>query len=235
MTWTNLGHKLSSGANGVTTTGFDSRGTGGRKKVAVVGISWYTPTATPPTFTDSNGNVWKKAITNPLAGSFVSAQAWYCLNPTLSVSHTVTTVGTAVYNAVVFAVFETDETLSVALDGAPTSNAESNANVNVKPGAITPSRANTLLWAFAGHAGQTSQALSVLTMLDSIDVSGGVNEGAAHGWINAAASSQDPQFSWTTNVVNDHNAIMIAIKAHQTLSWAVDDLNSGEVVPLDIT
>ncbi len=231
MTWTSTGSTLASGANGVTTSSFDSRPTGSNKQAAYVAISSYV-LGPDPTFVDSQSNSWTQ-IGTTLSQSVVQVKIFRCISFIPSATHTVTTSGTAIFHSVAFAVFETDEAGGIAVDGTFTSASEDNSNLNIKPGAKTPSRANTLLYSFAGHGGTGSQTLSVLTKLASADYTAGSFVGACHGWENAPASSQDPQFAWATNTVTNHIAFMDGIKSGQVFPWAINDIANLTIVPFD--
>lgn len=237
MTWTRVGGTSVNGANGGTASTFDSRGTGGRKKVGYVTLSYYTlgPTAT---FTDSKNNTWTQVNTT-LIQAVCTVKVFRCIGISTDAAHTITTSGTGIFHAGFFDVFETDVTGSLAVDGTPTHNSEANTNLTVKPGAITPSQANSLLYTGACLGGHGSIALSVLTKAQSIDYSGGTTVGGGTGWLNAPASSNDPQWSWATNDLDgdslgEHQAIMDCIKDGVALPWAVTDIPAGTIVPMDM-
>jgi hypothetical protein len=236
VTWTpGYAHAVVGGATNPTTGAVDSRGTTGRKKVMHVGVSWYTPSGAP-TISDSAGNAFNDPVCSVQTQASVSFRMWRVLNPTTSATHTVTATGTSIFAGLAVVFSETDTAGSIGVDtGKPTVNTESNANVNVKPGTTTPSVANTLLVAMAGHGGITNQACSVLTLIDALDETGGTNFSiASSGKFLAVAAAQDPQFSWTTNLNNDHSAAMDVIKEGISTPIAITtSFTSAEIIPVD--
>lgn len=238
MTWTNTGHTSASGVNNVTTTTYDTRPTvAGRPQVAYIGISWYAGAGTPPgTPTDSHSNTWTQVLSDQ-AQTVVSARLYRCLNPTVGATHTVTSNASTAYQTVTFDVFECSETGVISVDGTSLSNTASDSNTNTQPGSKTASRANTLAFVFAGIGGSGSITSTTnwsgSTTLDAVDYSGGANIGAATAFKNVSTSSESPRIDWTTNVINDRGSFFEMVKGSPGGTWAVTDLVSHEVVPVD--
>lgn len=235
MTWTKLNSTSSSGTNTFTTTAKDSRVTvAGRKHAMQVDLAWFT-TGPTPTLSDSAGNSFIGVFAADVPGTVVSYRKFRCLNYTSSATHTITVTGTGIFAAAAVSWYETDAAGAIAVDtGKPTNNAESNSNVNVKPGTTTPT-GNALVVAGAGHGGALGQACTVLTLIESVDYSGGVNVAIAQAWANRGASATDPQFSWTANTVGEHSASMdVILDGQATPSLALTEFTANEVIPVDI-
>ena len=184
-------------SGGGTTTAIDTSASG--CKLIVVGIAYYS-TGTP-TLSDSAGNTYTALTLR--AGANYRARLYYCINPTLSASHTWTVGGGTTYP-----VMEV-----VGFDDTVTYEAESGAADQVstlQPGSLTPSVNGAVIVAIAsGSWGSAASINSGFTLLGGVGTTGQQVAGGGAFLIQTTAAAINP--SWTGVGVNADNANAMAV------------------------
>lgn len=184
------------GTTAVTTDALDATGA----TILVACVAWYNPGSITTTVTDSLGNTWTPLT--QISASSGRLQLWYCLNPTVGASQTVTaTWSTSGAYGV----------LSLVAYGGATAyhqgqvNASSLAGItSLAAGSVTPDKPGSLIVSSVALLGSSPQGATAtndagLTSFGANFV-GGTNIGAttAHGLVS---SSTTVTHSWTNSSV----------------------------------
>lgn len=179
--------KAGTSANTNTTTNINTT----NAKLIVVACGSYTPGGIP-TLSDSQGNTW--TLDNSYADSQDLLRFFYCINPSISVSHNFTYAGTGCFPCLSVLVIGGDD----AAHDAGADNGNSSTDATVQTGPVTPSVDNSI--AITGVVINSSGAVfsvdSPFTIRTSAngDASNGNSIGVATD-IQTTATTRNP--TWT--------------------------------------
>jgi hypothetical protein len=184
-------------SGGGTTSAINTSGSG--CKLIVVTLS--TEIGGTPTLSDSVGNTYTALTAR--TGTNYRARIYYCINPTLSATHTWTCGGGSTFPVLV----------AMGFDDTVTYEAESGAgNIvgNPQPGSITPSVNGAVIVAcYSGSNGAAPTINSSFTVVGGVGTTGQQVGGGGAWLIQATAAAINP--SWTVNDVNGNNANAMAV------------------------
>lgn len=192
MTIALVGRASVTGANGGTTTGFDSTGA----NLVTIHAAWASVLGTI-TISDNKGNSYT-ARTEHSNGS-VSSQIFDVAAPTVGSGHTFTLSGSGI-----FAAME-----AYAWSGAAASpfdqqngNTVGSGASSLQTGSVTPTQDNEMLFAGVCVDANGSNTYTIdlsFTNKEENDYTGGTNEGgAAADLIETTAAAKNPTWSWSS-------------------------------------
>ncbi len=185
------------GAGGATTGAFDSS----TADLIVLSESAYAPSGSG-TISDSLGNTWTP-LTVQSDGTEALNRLYYCVNPTVGVSHTFTT--TAQFVTLCAHAFS-----GAAASPLDQESGTTGTGTSLQPGSLTPSQSGCLV--FTGHTATSGSSAPVIpsgfTGLTE-PYTGGTNEGGGGAYeIQTTATAVNPNWSWTGSA---HSAATMAI------------------------
>jgi hypothetical protein len=170
----------------------------------VIGVAWYPGFTADVTVSDSESNTWTPLTKKPGA---CSVQLFYCLNPTLSASHTFSVAGGGTYPAIM-------------VQGWPSGSEfdQENGTIGVggtqmNTGSVTPSVSNELIVTVLGVDVERGAASidSGFTISADLDYTSGVNMGGALAY-KVTSSVSNPLWSWVSSVTGN-NAVIATFEA----------------------
>lgn len=204
-----LGNHTSAGCGGsgigpFTTPAINTTGA----SLLVVGVAYYNATSNVMTITDSLSNTWVR-LTRSVTGT-ENCELWYCKNPTVGGSHTVTatTVTNSDYSAVTFAAFNGVDAVSPFDIENGVNGSGASITALAITGSATPSQANELEVAVLGlGAGYTSTAVaSGYSLIESQTAAPNYQVTLVYK-IQTAAAAPNPSWTWTGGVTSSASRV----------------------------
>ncbi len=206
---------VASGANGGTSSAFDSTGA----NLIVVAVCSLGAT----TVSDSKSNTYTP-LTNQNSGSGLN-RLYYCINPTVGTGHTITVSSSGGFP---YCPFEAWQGASVSFDAE--SHAAVGGSTTVQPGSITPGGNDRLfLSSMQGINGTAPTIDSSFTISNASGLVGGtsVQGGIAHK-LQTTGGAENP--TWTVGVSEDPAATMAAFAMGSSSSITGFTDNAGTTI-----
>lgn len=233
MTVTKVDSVKANGTDSATTSAINT--TGAAVLVAIMDYYYAGPGSqpgVPPLFYDNKGNKWiQGTLRQQSAGAHVMFR---CVAPIVGTNHIFYTTANGSYASCLVLALATDAA-SITFDASKESGATQSSGTSISPGSLTSSAGNAVFVTGCQNGGTAPTAGSSFTTEQSYAFVASTSIGGGIAWkYNAgAASTENPSWSWSTNVNNDGNASMMAFIEGGNLSWGVDDFLSKEIVPRD--
>lgn len=178
------------GRDTFTTTAIDTSGA----TLIVLGLAWFGG-ATEPTISDSQSNTWSNLTLGNANYPYVRLK--YCLAPSTSASHTITSTHTNAYLGLTVAAFSGVTTYDSVENGG-----YQISGTTLSTGSVTPSQNNSLIVTNLGMAGgaQTPSIDTGFTIATHLGGSSGNWYGCDLAYlILATAAAKNPQWSWASS------------------------------------
>lgn len=234
MTVTKIDSVKTNGTNGSTSSSINTTGSAVLSAV----INYYVAGAgaqagVPPLFFDNKGNKWTQGTLHTQA---VGGHVMYrCVAPIVGAGHTFSTTANGCFVSCLVLALATDQP-SISFDSGKESGATQSSGTSISPGSLTSSAGGATFITGAQNGGTAPVAGSSFTTEQSYAfvASTSIGGGIAWKYNSGAASTENPSWTWSSNVNNDANASMMAFIEGGNLSWGVDDLDSLEIVPHDL-